>query len=516
MTQPETIEILGSVGPETVFPQASLADLLAREAPEPLGRGDFFTGRPGTGVICRAGMVAKIRLDLELDWNTGRRWVQHALDTERVIGLHHPHKTWFLARMEGENRIGNVAPLLSPLHKVLPELPAREQYDLLAKLLEMYLRTAAEHGRRLDEGLSNFGRDAEGELYYLDDDSYDWDNFLSLAEALGNWIRLDLGLGADELHALGVTLGQRILDGFGDPHWLRVLARRANRLFIANEAQGERRDALVAGLQSGQTSFRTRVAARGTGDDPAAPRTLAILADVHANRPALEAVLDHLEAAGITEGIVLGDLVGYGPHPQDCIDLLRASNFTLIKGNHDHGVANDLPRKGFSNTAYWVIEWTRKVVDRATKAWLDDLPCYLEGEDWVALHGAPRDPTFFNGYVYQMTYEANLDELQERDVAICFHGHTHIQGTYFRPEEGSDGFSGEGQQELRGWRHSLVCPGSVGQPRDKEPGAAFATFDPDTGRLTHHRVAYDPEPVVREMEEHGFPQPLQDRLRSGR
>jgi len=517
-SHPETVDIIGSVGPEPLLSQSALEELLASQDPERLGRGDFFIGRPGTGIISRDGLVAKVRLDLDMDWATSRRWIEHALTQERSLGLHHPRKTWFLARIDGENRIGNVAPLLTPLHKDLPELPADEQHALLTRLLVVYLDAAARLKVRLDEGLSNFGRDPDGVLYYLDDDTYEWDNFLSLSEALGYWIRLDLGLEADGFTALGESLAAAILENFGDPHWLRVMARRVNRLFTGNPDQTERREALMAGLQEGHGSFRASVSSvprEAEADQPASDK-LAVIADVHANRPALEAVLDHLRSAGIAKGFVLGDLVGYGPHPQDCIDLLKATDFTLIKGNHDHGAANDIPRKGFSNTAYWVIQWTREVLDKETKAWLDDLPCYLEGDDWIALHGSPRDPSFFNGYVYQMTYEVNLDEMAERGVRTCFHGHTHIQGTYFRDGEGEDGFEGGEEQELGEWRHCLACPGSVGQPRDKIPGAAFAIFDPTTNRLTNHRVDYDVEPVIKDMEGQGFPQPLLDRLRFGR
>ncbi|SCY46074.1 metallophosphoesterase family protein [Thiohalorhabdus denitrificans] len=514
----ERVEVVGAVVPGEAYAEAVVAELMGKQAPEPLGRGEFFTGRPGTGVVCGDGRVAKVRLDLDLDWDTARRWVRHALDSERALGLHHPAKTWFLARVDGENRIGNVAPLLEPLHQELPVLSGEDQYRLLARLLGVYLEAATGPGKRLDEGLSNFGRDRQGRLFYLDDDTYDWDDFRSLAEALGYWIRLPLGLGTEGLTALGQELGRGILRHFGDPHWLRVLAQRLNRLFVANAEQAERRTALVEGIQSGHPSFRARMAApEATGStERTGSDLLAILADVHANRPALEAVLAYLKAEGITRGIVLGDVVGYGPHPQGCIELLRDSGLTLLKGNHDHAAANSQSRKGFSNTAYWVIEWTRGVLGEEAKGWLDGLPCCLEGEDWLALHGAPRDPTFFNGYVYHMTYEANLDELQDRGVPICFHGHTHIQGTYYRTAKGRDGFSGDPGQELREWRHCLVCPGSVGQPRDGKPGAAFALFHPETGELSHRRVDYDVDPVIDEMEGQGFPRPLLDRLRSGR
>jgi len=222
--QPERIEVVGSVNAEAPFSEATIRGLLDREAPAPLGRGEFFVGRPGTGVVCQDGLVAKTRLDLNLDWPTARRWTEHALSAERSLGLHHPRKTWFLARVEGTNRIGNVAPLLDPLHQALPQQTGEEQRRLLERLLSTYLDAATAMGKRLDEGLSNFGLDGEGRLFYLDDDTYEWDNFLSLAEALGHWLRLPLALGPEGFRSLFNSPDVRsMLDADGLPYWRRVL-----------------------------------------------------------------------------------------------------------------------------------------------------------------------------------------------------------------------------------------------------------------------------------------------------
>jgi predicted phosphodiesterase len=102
----------------------------------------------------------------------------------------------------------------------------------------------------------------------------------------------------------------------------------------------------------------------------------------------------------------------------------------------------------------------------------------IRNKDWLALHGAPVDPTFFNAYVYEMTYEDNLDELQKKEIPICFHGHTHILGVYGRLGSHYDKHYIEEKIELKQFTHALICPGSVGIPRVKPLDAAqFAIYD---------------------------------------
>jgi diadenosine tetraphosphatase ApaH/serine/threonine PP2A family protein phosphatase len=149
-------------------------------------------------------------------------------------------------------------------------------------------------------------------------------------------------------------------------------------------------------------------------------------------------------------------------------------------------------------------------------AWLDELPPSLQQDGWLAVHGAPQDKHCFFGYVYRMSYEANLDNLAERDIPICFHGHSHITGVYFRNQDGDSGFSKETQQSLQDYRHCLVSPGSIGQPRDNDgPATPFAIFNPQTKQLTFHRVDYAVETTISAMLAHDFPAALAQRLRNG-
>lgn len=251
---------------------------------------------------------------------------------------------------------------------------------------------------------------------------------------------------------------------------------------------------------------------RLTGSGP-----IAILGDIHANLPAFEVVLKQLKQMNIERGLVLGDIVGYGPHPTECIERLQANPWlTVLKGNHDHAAGLGKVRDGFSTFSRWVIEWTITQLNEAQKDWLNDLPVYYEENDCLAIHGAPRDKTFFNGYVYRMTYEENLNNLQERNLRHCFHGHTHIPGAYVRDAQGDSERFGESSIDLQNVTQSLICPGSIGQPRNGNPETQFALFHPDQQRVEFFTLPYNLGRTIADMERNQFPSSLIERLQQGK
>lgn len=243
---------------------------------------------------------------------------------------------------------------------------------------------------------------------------------------------------------------------------------------------------------------------------------MAILADVHANLPALDTIMSYLAKHDIQNGIVLGDIVGYGPHPAECIGRLANSNFTIIKGNHDNAVVTGIFSRGFSKMGKWVIEWTIKNIASSDKKWLGKLPDYSSADTWLAVHGSPMDPTHFNGYVYEMTYKRNLDNLEQRKIPLCFHGHTHIMGMYGRRHGVDDSFYTDETILLNEYEYSLVCPGAVGQARNGNPQCQFAIYDNLENKISFISLDYDMEKTINDMRKFGFPESLQERLTEGR
>ena len=154
-------------------------------------------------------------------------------------------------------------------------------------------------------------------------------------------------------------------------------------------------------------------------------------------------------------------------------------------------------------------------LDEPDRYWLGELPVYLRDDDWLAVHGAPQDKTFFNGYVYRLTYEENLDNIASRSIRVCFHGHTHIQGVYCRTGR-QDQHCSDRRLSLDGIDYALVCPGAVGQPRGGRSGAEFAIYDPDLNEVEFFSIDYDLEETVRDLNRLQFPPQLATRLERGK
>jgi predicted phosphodiesterase len=245
-------------------------------------------------------------------------------------------------------------------------------------------------------------------------------------------------------------------------------------------------------------------------------RFFALLADVHANYAALDTVLNYLDTHNIHEGIVLGDVVGYNAEPKECIERLQDTDLLIIQGNHDHAVAISETGMGFSNTAKMSIQWTVEQLSPEHRQWLKALPAFIETEDWFAVHGAPIDPAFFYAYVYAMTYESNLQHMQDNKIHLCFHGHSHMPGIFARDKRAMDHCL-EGQTiSLSPYSQLLVCPGSIGQPRNGCTDTQFAIYDREREEVAFLSLPYDSQSTVQKMRDHDFPETLWKRLLTGK
>lgn len=237
---------------------------------------------------------------------------------------------------------------------------------------------------------------------------------------------------------------------------------------------------------------------------------IAILSDIHANLPALEAVL---AALGRVDAVWhLGDVVGYGPHPDEVVARLRELGAIGVRGNHD-GTALDLAMaEWFNPDARRAIEWTARRISPATRAWLAGLPERREMDGVTLVHGSPRDPA----WEYITTAAGATANLGAFATAHLLFGHTHVPIAYrddggrMRTLEPTDGSS----LALDG-RRTLANPGSVGQPRDGDPRASALILDTAASTLTWRRVAYPIATTQADIRAVGLPGWLADRLVGG-
>jgi diadenosine tetraphosphatase ApaH/serine/threonine PP2A family protein phosphatase len=240
---------------------------------------------------------------------------------------------------------------------------------------------------------------------------------------------------------------------------------------------------------------------------------VAVISDIHANRQALEATLEAVAESEATELWCLGDLVGYGADPDACVELTREHAAVCLAGNHDLAVTGEIPLDEFSRGAMLAAQWTREVIAPENLAFLEGLkPQAREGS--VGLyHASPRDPVW--EYVLStLLADLCLDAQQHR---ICLIGHSHVALSFER----HDGELAEGEPRPDGtvldlsegeW---LLNPGSVGQPRDGDPRAAWLALDLDSLAATYHRVPYDIDGAAAAIRAARLPDSLAERLEYG-
>ena len=246
---------------------------------------------------------------------------------------------------------------------------------------------------------------------------------------------------------------------------------------------------------------------------------IAIVSDVHANLAALESVFRHAEADGPIDGIwCLGDTVGYGPQPDECVARLRGAAATLVAGNHDRAATGKMGVEDFNTDAAKAALWTRDHLAEDAADYLDSLPEVARpSEELTLVHGTLRWPL----WEYLYSYEAARAHLERQETPFSLVGHTHVpmlvaEGAEF--EHGCEMYYLEDGQSvpLPDNRKIVLNPGGVGQPRDGDPRAAYAVYDTDARTVTVHRVEYDIRATQALMEAAGLPRRLIDRLTAGR
>ena len=238
---------------------------------------------------------------------------------------------------------------------------------------------------------------------------------------------------------------------------------------------------------------------------------LAVLSDIHANFAALDAVRADLPA--VDEVWVLGDIVGYGPQPNEVIVALQEMGARSVLGNHDAAAIGTIDASWFNPDAARAITWTAGAIDENARAYMAALPEVRTEGELTAVHGSPRDPM----WEYITGSDVAAANLPAFATSVCLHGHTHVP-VVFRADDGRTGAVPSAPDQpvsIRAGR-SLVNPGSVGQPRDGNPAASYLVLDTDAALVEFRRVAYDIDATQKAMRLADLPSRLAERLSYGR
>jgi diadenosine tetraphosphatase ApaH/serine/threonine PP2A family protein phosphatase len=239
----------------------------------------------------------------------------------------------------------------------------------------------------------------------------------------------------------------------------------------------------------------------------------AILADIHSNLVAFTAVLQDIERRGGFDRIwCLGDIVGYGPEPHACIELLQQYDHICVAGNHDWAAVDLIEIVDFNEDAALANQWTAQQLTEDDKEYLKSLPQVISEHDFSLIHGSPREPL----WEYLFSTRAAEENIELFNTRYCLVGHSHVPLIFEQLSEGikltkldADAIISLKDNRL------IINPGSVGQPRDHDPRASYAIYDSDTGTLYHHRVEYDILATQEKMLQEKLPEFLILRLNHG-
>jgi len=238
----------------------------------------------------------------------------------------------------------------------------------------------------------------------------------------------------------------------------------------------------------------------------------AIISDLHANLEALKVVLARVEKSAVDQIVCLGDVVGYNAHPNECIDIMRELNVPTVCGNHDAVACGLVDPYGFNPVALRAAMWTRETLRADNLEWLKELPDVIAFDEFLAVHGSPTDRDS-----YLFTWEEvvpYIPFIEERDYNLCFFGHTHYPGIF--SSDGMYSVDEHSRFKLGMGKSFFINPGSVGQPRDGDPRAAFGLLDTETREYELVRVAYNVEETAHGIIDRGLPHFLAERLFVGR
>lgn len=237
----------------------------------------------------------------------------------------------------------------------------------------------------------------------------------------------------------------------------------------------------------------------------------AVIADIHANLEAFQVVLQDTKDQKCTHYCCVGDVVGYGANPKECLDTIRSMNMPVVKGNHDEYCSSEEDLDGFNPHAADAVVWTRKQLSKEDRQWLRDLKYVRMVASFSMVHATLDGPQRW-GYVFDKLMAAASFTYQ--NTSVCFFGHTHVPVAFVRDSVVRGGSYSKFKVEPG--RKYFVNVGSVGQPRDGNPKAAYVIYDLDEGSIEIRRLDYDIPTAQKKIMAAGLPQRLADRLALGK
>ena len=238
---------------------------------------------------------------------------------------------------------------------------------------------------------------------------------------------------------------------------------------------------------------------------------IAIISDLHANLEATQAVLADAQEKECTHYVCLGDLVGYNANPHDCVEIVRQLDCPTVKGNHDEQACLGASSRDFNDLAEQAINWTREHLTEEDKHWLGGLRLTRQVRDFTIVHATLDTPAEW-GYVFK-----NLDAVASftyQHTTVCFFGHTHVAGAFVR-DEGVKRVTVE-QLTIEPGKKYFINTGSVGQPRDGDPRAAYCIYHTERNVVQQRRIKYDVPAAQKKIIDAGLPRLLAERLQYGR
>ncbi|APF19759.1 metallophosphoesterase [Caldithrix abyssi DSM 13497] len=233
---------------------------------------------------------------------------------------------------------------------------------------------------------------------------------------------------------------------------------------------------------------------------------IAVISDIHGNLEALTKAIDYIKEQGIKDIYCLGDVVGYGPNPNECVEIIRQQCKVVLMGNHDYAAIGLARIEYFNDFAKMATYWTMNQLTTENKEFLRNLPFMYQTDRFIMVHSSPSNPEH---WYYILSLNDALIEMQSFKQDLCFVGHSHVPVVFNQKATYKRDISIEPNQKY------IVNVGSIGQPRDGDARLSFVIFDPDAGKIQFVRLDYEVNKTYEKIIKSGLPSFLAERILKG-